>query len=144
MEGMLLRHKQKKIKDKMRKFNIHTTEEELQLIEEALEFYSRMGLLQFERLDEHSGLRRMIEKVKQRGDRADLEIKVSLLKALFGYQLNAGPGIFNEKVHHSVRQSMDISDTIKNILKGLNREIDISKIAGETPPTFNIIEEINS
>src|SRR5690606_8199198 len=75
----------------MKNITIKTTEKELQLIQKALELYTRVGLLQFEYLDVCTSLNTLIwNKVIA----TEFEDKALELRSLF----KESPGIFNKKV----------------------------------------------
>lgn len=73
---------------------INTTEEELRIIEKALELYGRVGLLQFQYLTICDSLQRQVwgKDLTQEFDEKTFE-----LKSIFGYSRNSNPGIFNKE-----------------------------------------------
>ena len=129
------------------KVKIECSKEELDLIQRALELYTRVGLYQFDKLTLCHSLQ------KQVWDNIGTEIfdsKIIELKEVFGYSANSGPGIFNkEKVGDDVRIACDLFDTIRHEKSKQRVPIEeaeliekshtsICKIAGMKFPYFKI------
>lgn len=96
----------------MKKYIIELGKEELQLISRALDLYSRVGLLQFDKLTDCLSLQKL---VWEKGIQEDFDVRAKELKNLFGYPSNANPGIFNTKdVGDDVRISANIHQTIRH------------------------------
>lgn len=133
------------------KVTIECSEKELQLLNRALDLYSRIGILQFEKMTDVVSLQKLIwkeELIHQFDDRA------KELKTLFGYTPNSGPGIFHlEKVSDDVREAAHMHQVIRHELWKQREEkssytvdaypADICKIADIPIPIFEVkIESI--
>ena len=139
----------------MKKVTIECSEEELNIIEKALELYSRIGLCQFESLSMVTSLEKEINKDKTYQLKDAYQQKCKDLKSLFGLKSNAYWGIFNkENVHDDVRISAHIHQTLRHekyknrISTGEQNEkhftvdeypADICQIANMNLPNFKII-----
>jgi len=125
--------------------------EEACLIERALDLYSRVGLLQFDKLDMCHSLQKLIHEK----DAQDMFDAVSdKLKSVFGYSPNSYPGIFNRKdVQNDVRLAADLHQNIRHerfnhrMVTGEQTKLnwttdeskpDICKIAGMDKPDFEV------
>lgn len=138
-----------------KKITINCSEQELRLIEKALELYTRVGLLQFEKLTECSSLQKLIWD-KDLVDKFEKSLKE--VKALFGYTLNSSPGIFNiSLVKDDVRIAADMIQSCRHArylndkkeegdnpifkLTNASSPADICKIAKIPEPEFEITIE---
>lgn len=141
----------------MKKITIKCSEKEANLIERALELYSRIGLCQFDRVDIVNSLQKEIWKDDTYVLRDKIEEKSTELKSLFNLSKNSSWSIFNtENVHNDVREAAHLNQIIR-YEKYLNRmtsgeqdkkhhtvdeyPADICKIAGMIIPNFEIIIE---
>lgn len=132
----------------MKNYTIEVGKNELQLISRALDLYSRVGLLQFDKL---TGCLSLQELVWERGVQEKFDAQSKELKNLLGYPSNANPGIFNTKVGDDVRISANIHQTIRHKFwldadkkDRFNHTVDaypanICKIANIEEPNFKII-----
>ena len=133
----------------MENYTIELGKEELQLISRALDLYSRVGLLQFDKLTDCLSLQKL---VWERGVQEEFDAQSKELKNLLGYPSNANPGIFNTKyVRDDVRISANMHQTIRHKFwldtDKRNRfeytvdayPADICKIANIEEPNFKII-----
>lgn len=94
-------------------YKIELGEKELRLISQALDLYSRLGLFQFEKLDDHTDIQKFIwDKDLQQ----EFEWKITPLKALFGYPINGSRGIFNKEVSDTSKIMCDMHQTIRHEL----------------------------
>lgn len=141
----------------MKKITIKCSEKEANLIERALELYSRIGLCQFDRVDIVNSLQKEIWKDDTYVLRDKIEEKSTELKSLFNLSKNSSWSIFNtENVHNDVREAAHLNQIIR-YEKYLNRmtsgeqdkkhhtideyPADICKIAGMIIPNFETIIE---
>lgn len=132
----------------MENYTIEVGKDELQLISRALDLYSRVGLLQFDKLTDCLSLQELVWK-KDIQEEFDAQSKE--LKNLFGYTPNASPGIFHTKdVGDDVRISANMHQTIRHKFwldadkkDRFNHTVDaypadICKIANIEEPIFKI------
>lgn len=129
----------------MQKITIETTKEELNLIRQALELYTRVGLLQFNNLTLCSSLHKL---VWDRDLQEEFDKKCTELKGIF----NISPGIFNKEfVTDDVRVAADMYQTISHELWNAKEDkerysldatpSDICRIAKIKQPNFDIYVE---
>lgn len=93
------------------KYLIELSEPELHLINNCLDLYSRLSVLQFRYLRDIPSI------ATRKLDHDLLEERLNLLSNVFGYSLNSGPGIFNRKeVTDDAIVAYDIHQTIRHFL----------------------------
>lgn len=118
---------------KNKKYTIELGFEELCLIERALELYGRIGMLQFDNLTLCYSL---LKQVWDKDIQNEFEEKSKELKALFGYESNAYPGIFNKEF---VGDDCRIASHIYQILRH-QRYLDRVASGEQTEKYFTINE----
>lgn len=134
-----------------KKITIECGFEEACLIERALDLYSRVGLLQFDKLDMCHSLNSLI---RSKDAQDAFDAASDNMKSVFGYSPNSYPGIFNRKdVQDDVRLAADLHQNIRHerfrhrIITGEQVKLnwttdeskpDICKIAGMDKPEFTV------
>lgn len=134
-----------------RNIEISCTEEELHLIQKALELYSRVAILQFNYIPDYcTSLQTLIWRDESYKQRDKFQDKCDELKEIFGYSRNSNPGIFNTvDVSDDARVAAHLHQHIRHEMwKSKNNPIrhytvdeyaaDTCQIAGIPVPKFNI------
>jgi thiamine pyrophosphokinase len=110
---------------------LEVTEDQLHLIQDALDLYSRIGIMQFDRILEHPTIEKYIVDKHSEGDEGDKQMdwkdihkERDLAKKTLddlkydltnGYLLSGGNmGIFNKKVDESCRVAFDLQQVIRH------------------------------
>lgn len=113
------------------KFNLTVNEEQLRIIQDALDVYSRVLIGQFEEVGKLASMYNvnMLDVTnphnhkpnkKAYTEHNEFEDAVREAKSILGIERNASFGIHNEFVHENARNSYDIIQVIRNYLANYN------------------------
>lgn len=121
--------------------------EEIRLVMQALDFYSRISTFQFERLEDNTDIQSYL---MSKSKYPEFESEIKALKSIFGYSSGGSRGIFNSEVSDKAKIMCDMHQTIRHQLwKDSPNKVayttgaypsDYCKIAKLEIPTFKIIE----
>lgn len=96
---------------------IEIDDEHLQLIKEALDFYVRCSIGQFEKIVDLPSVQKNTFKENPKIAYSDLEEELKMVKFKYTGHINGNPSIFNEeKVTNDARDAMHIYNQIRHHL----------------------------
>lgn len=135
----------------MKKYQIEIGEDELRLVQKALDFYGRISLGQFKEISDVPSVDKLLDK-KDRHE--DFNRAINEMAFIYNQSLHSYYGIFNkENVGDDARIVMDIEHAIRHkfwqdqpIETRTNYTVnshpaDICRIAGMATPVFKIIND---